>query len=226
MHAGRPVHGAEHDRLAVHERARVRRPAVAQLVADLRHRVVVVGHAAVGRSLLDLHCRRRHRLDVHPLELALAAIVLETVRVRADPRHVAAARTRARRPAFRVVDAEIRVRRDEVELVAERGDDRARDILRARNLRPVESFVRDGERPVLLRRGREIRSSGECSIAELRRTAAVDGVDDRRRRAARHLREHVELAWRPRARREECRLREIVFPADVTSGSAPAPETE
>src|SRR5262245_43951011 len=107
---------AKRERLSVHRCVGEGHPAMTELVTDLRHREVVSGHAAVGRSLQPLVRTDVHRLDERGLQLAVAA---EARRTAPAPAHSASggAETRdrlvhgagARRAGFLVVYTKVGV---------------------------------------------------------------------------------------------------------------------
>src|SRR5439155_24628325 len=158
LQAPGPVRGAERNGLAIHLRRDESRPAVAHLMSNLRHRVVVWRNLSVRRppcklasvegkivvigigyafSRILVHLVRAgiDRLDELPLESSRAAIALQPSLGRYNPGYRAARWAATQRAStgsarFLVFHAEVGVVRQEIEFIAQGLDDCACQVPR------------------------------------------------------------------------------------------------
>ena len=124
---------------------------LSELLLVERDVVICANWRVLGRPLLHLVGADIHRLDELPLEPARGAVGCESALRGADSRDSTSHRSQGTvtgSARFLVVDAEVRVVREEVELVTKALDHGAGQVARIGQGIIMESFIDYGERTV------------------------------------------------------------------------------
>src|SRR5258708_9810131 len=117
---------------------------------------MIVPRHSLRRPLLHLVGANVDRLYKLPLKSSVTAIAFQPSLSCSDPCYIAAQRPGTGSPRLLVVNAKVRVVREEIELVSEGLDHRARQVTRIRQSKVMKRFVDDRERTVLSCQRREI----------------------------------------------------------------------